>query len=187
MIEFKVKNKDKRSSHEYSFIIEPFLRSAKANRYVIVIRAMYSHKITFTMLKNISLFLILSSIFLFSCGETKPKGAGLQKEKEQVYKEVMAVHDEMMMMKKIRGAQSKLKKMMESDSINLEKYQTAYDQLQVADDAMMDWMKQFKNPPQNTEAKEAIEYLNDQKVKVQKMKEVMVENMDKAKQVVDFQ
>lgn len=132
------------------------------------------------MIKKISVLLILSSIFLLSCENT------LQKEREQVFKEVMEIHDEMMMMGKIRGAQSKLKKMMESDSINIEKYQIAYDQLQVADDAMMDWMRQFKNPAQNTDAKEAIEYLKDQKVKVQKMKEVMVENMDKAKQVVEF-
>lgn len=131
-------------------------------------------------MKNISFFLILSAIFLFSCEDS------LQNEREQVFKEVMAIHDEMMMMGKIRGAQSKLKKMMESDSTNVEKYQTAYDQLQVADDAMMDWMRQFKNPAQNTDAKEAIEYLKDQKVKVQKMKEVMVENMDKARQVIDF-
>jgi hypothetical protein len=132
------------------------------------------------MMKNISFFLILSAIFLFSCEDS------LQKEREQVFKEVMAIHDEMMMMGKIRGAQSKLKKMMESDSTNVEKYQTAYDQLQMADDAMMDWMRQFKNPAQNTDAKEAIEYLKDQKVKVQKMKEVMVENMDKARQIIDF-
>ncbi len=132
------------------------------------------------MIKKISALLILSSFFLLSCENT------LQKEREQVFKEVMEIHDEMMMMGKIRGAQSKLKKMMESDSINMEKYQTAFDQLQVADDAMMDWMRQFKNPAQNTDAKEAIEYLKDQKVKVQKMKEVMVENMDKAKEVIDF-
>jgi len=140
------------------------------------------------MFKNISLFLILSSIFLLSCGEEKPKEDPLQKEREKVYKEVMAVHDEMMMMGKIRGAQSKLKKMimLESDLSKVEKYQTAYDQLQVADDAMMDWMRQFKNPPGNTATKEAIEYLKDQNTKVQKMKEVMVENLDKAKQVIDF-
>ena len=139
------------------------------------------------MFKNISLFLILSSIFLLSCGEEKPKEDPLQKEREKVYKEVMAVHDEMMM-GKIRGAQSKLKKMimLESDLSKVEKYQTAYDQLQVADDAMMDWMRQFKNPPGNTATKEAIEYLKDQNTKVQKMKEVMVENLDKAKQVIDF-
>jgi len=138
------------------------------------------------MLKNIGLFLILSFTYLLSCGDAKPKVHPLQKEREQVYKEVMAVHDEMMMMQKIRGAQGKLKKMMIADSTNIVQFQTAYDQLQVADDAMMNWMRQFKNPPQNTDAKEAIEYLKDQKIKVQKMKEVMIENMDKAKQVIDF-
>lgn len=132
------------------------------------------------MLKNIGIILILSATFLLGCEDS------LQKEREQVYKEVMVVHDEMMMMQKIRGAQSKLKKMIESDSTDVVKYQTAFDQLQVADDAMMDWMRQFKNPPQNTDAKEAIEYLKDQKVKVQKMKEVMIENIDKAKLVVEF-
>jgi len=128
------------------------------------------------MLRNISFFLILSSILLFSC----------KNEREQVFNEVMEIHDEMMMMGKIRGAQGKLKKMMESDSMNIAKYQTAYDQLQVADDAMMNWMKQFKNPPQDADTKEAIEYLKVQKIKVQQMKDVMIENMDKARKVVDF-
>ncbi len=164
-----------------------FSKSGKADRYVLLISATCSYKTTFAMFKNIGIILILSSIFLLSCGETKPKEDPLQKEREQVYKEVMAVHDEMMMMGKIRGAQGKLKKMMESDSTNAAKYQTAYDHLQVADDAMMNWMKQFKNPPENTAMKEAIEYLKDQKIKVQKMKEVMIENLDKAKQIAGFQ
>ncbi|MFK8005931.1 MAG: hypothetical protein AB8H03_06155 [Saprospiraceae bacterium] len=135
------------------------------------------------MFKNISLLLILSTIFLLSCGEDQ-----LQKEREKIYKEVMVVHDEMMIMGKIRKAQSQLKKMIydSSDSLSIEKYQTAYDHLQVADDAMMNWMKQFKNPPENTAPKEAIEYLKEQKLKVQKMKDVMVENLDKAKQVAGF-
>jgi len=128
------------------------------------------------MLRNISFFLILSSTLLFSC----------KNEREQVFNEVMEIHDEMMMMGKIRGAQGKLKKMMESDSMNIAKYQTAYDQLQMADDAMMNWMKQFKNPPQDADTKEAIEYLKVQKIKVQQMKDVMIENMDKARKVVDF-
>lgn len=138
------------------------------------------------MFKNISLLLIFSSIFLLSCGETKPKEDPLQKEREKVYKEVMAVHDEMMMMQKIRKAQGDLKEKMVSDSTNVEKYQTAYNQLQVADDAMMDWMRQFKNPPENVTTQETIDYLSDQKTKVQKMKEVMIENLDKAKLVIDL-
>lgn len=138
------------------------------------------------MFKNISFLLTLSTIFLFSCGESTPTEDPLLKEREQIFKEVMAVHDEMMMMGKIRGAQGKLKKIMESDSTNIEKYKTAYDQLQVADDAMMGWMKQFKNPPENTAPKEAIAYLKDQKIKVEKMKKVMIENLDKAKQVIEF-
>lgn len=162
--------------------LRSFFRSAKADCYLQFVPI----KLHFTMFKKISLFLILSTIFLLSCGEDKPKEDPFQKEREQVYKEVMAIHDEMMMMKKIRGAQANLKEMMESDSMNIEKYQTAYDQLQIADDAMMDWMKQFKNPPENTAPKEAVKYLKDQKIKVQKMKEMMVENLDKAKLVISL-
>ena len=138
------------------------------------------------MLKNISLLSILSIILVFSCSEEKPQQNALIKEKEHVYKEVMAVHDEMIMMGKIRGAQRKLKKMIESDSTNMEKYQVAYDQLQAADDAMMNWMKQFKNPPESTDIKEAIDYLKNQKDRVQKMKDIMIENLNNAKQVIDF-
>ena len=162
--------------------LHSFFRSAKADYHVQYVPI----KLHLLMFKNIGIILILSSIFLLSCGETKPKEDPLLKEREKVYKEVMKIHDEMMMMGKIRGAQSELKKMIASDSTNAAKYQTAYDHLQVADDAMMNWMKQFKNPPENTATKEAIEYLKDQKMKVQKMKDIMVENLDKAKQVAGF-
>lgn len=135
------------------------------------------------MVKNINILLTLCILFLFSCGNGN---AELEAEREKAFKEVMKVHDEMMVMGKIRGVQGKLKKMIEADSINAPKYQTAIDQLQTADDAMMGWMKQFKNPSQDTDPKEAIEYLKDQKIKVDKMKAIMEENMNKAREVIEF-
>ena len=47
-------------------------------------------------------------------------------------------------------------------------------------------MKQFKNPPESTDIKEAIDYLKNQKDRVQKMKDIMIENLNNAKQVIDF-
>lgn len=135
------------------------------------------------MIKNINILLTLCVLFLFSCGNGN---AELEAEREKAFKDVMKVHDEMMVMGKIRGAQGKLKKMMEADSTNAAKFQTAIDQLQTADDAMMGWMKQFKNPSQDTDPKEAIEYLKDQKIKVDKMKAIMEENMKKAREVIEF-
>lgn len=134
---------------------------------------------------KIAFLLILSATFLLSCGDD------LKKQRQEIYDEVMVVHDEMMMMSKIRKAKIDLKEKItlaetEKDSATAATYQTALQQLETADKAMMDWMKQFKNPPAASPDKEAIEYLKIQKEKVLEMKKVMVENMDEVRKVIEF-
>ena len=138
------------------------------------------------MLKNIGIILILSAVIFLGCEDP------LKKERVQTRQEVMAIHDEMMpQMHKIQSAQKKLTLMIKNaeqqrDSLNLIKYKSAYQQLEVADRTMHDWMKQYSEPPLETPDNQAITYFKKQKVKVTMMKNVMVTNMNKAKQVIDF-
>lgn len=133
-------------------------------------------------------------LVLFSCDDPAKKEKELQtKERDEIYKQVMEIHDEMMplVFSKIRPTQKKLETMMkdaqtQQDSVNYQKYKTAFNQLENADKAMNSWMKQFRNPDVDTSHEEAIKYLKDQVVKVDEMKKVMEKNINAAKAVIDF-
>lgn len=140
------------------------------------------------------IFLSLSAIFfLLSCDNTaQQKEDPLAKERATLKDEVMAIHDEMMPdWRASSKAQTQLEKMITSatekhDLPNVEKYQTAHQQLEVVYKEMKDWMEQYRSPSAETSNEDAISYFKDQKVKVVKMKEIMVENLKEAKKVVDF-
>ena len=137
-------------------------------------------------MKNLGIILILSTIIFWGCEDP------LKQERTQTYGEVMAIHDEMMpQVRHIRGAQTRLESMMKNaaqqkDSLNLNNYKTAFQQLETADQAMTEWMQQFSAPSKDTPDAQAIEYLKKQKTKVATMKKVMITNMDNARKVIDF-
>lgn len=57
--------------------------------------------------------------------------------------------------------------------------------LQDADNAMMDWMYEFKPPSEEDE--KAIEYLKSMQVSIEKVKEKMLSSIDKAKDLLNEQ
>ena len=129
----------------------------------------------------------MSIVFFSSCAESE------NVKEEKLLKEVMVIHDEMMPLirNKIRPTQKRLEGMMKNaeqqkDSITLTKYKTAHQQLEKADKAMNDWMRQFRTPTNETPHEEVMNYLKDQKVKVAEMKKVMEENMNAAREVIEF-
>jgi len=135
------------------------------------------------MIKYIGTLLILIGLLSVGC----------QNPQEKLRLEVMEIHDEMMPLirKKIRPTQEKLTLMIKDaeqkmDSSSVNKYKIAYHQLDLADKAMHDWMNQFKTPTIEMPKEEAMKYLEDQKIKVTKMKEVMEINMKAAREVIEF-
>ncbi|MDX5477052.1 MAG: hypothetical protein LPJ98_01245, partial [Cyclobacteriaceae bacterium] len=58
-------------------------------------------------------------------------------------------------------------------------------QLDQAFEGMFIWMRQFKAPEEDMEKSEAIEYLNEQKVKVEKVNKDIKEALATAKQELD--
>lgn len=134
------------------------------------------------MIKYIGILLISIGFCLVSC----------QDPQQKLYEEVMAIHDEMMPdWHKVKQAKTKLEPMMknaeqQNDTSSVSKYETTYQQLDNAYEAMSVWMNQFKTPTIEMPKEEAMKYLEDQKVKVIKMKEVMETNINAAREVIDF-
>lgn len=99
--------------------------------------------------------IILLSLGLYAC----------KKEiKDSVeYREVMAIHDEVMPeIAKLQDIKRELKGY--ADSLNIDKIRMAASEIVQADDAMMNWMSNFKLPEGKSDAEA---YLKNEKVKIQ--------------------
>ena len=143
------------------------------------------------MIKVFGNLFLLASIFLFACqsGTKEPE----KTERQKLYEEVMAIHDEMMpKIKPMRDVQKEILAALNDTSQNLSEeqkanYGAAYTFLENADKHMNNWMKQFKNPPQDGNDTYAIKYLTDQKKKVTIMKTMMEQNITEAKKAYKFE
>ena len=108
------------------------------------------------------LLALVSFILLIGCANK-----GSTTKSQQMYTEVMQVHDEVMpKMRDIRQYKKKLNKI--EGAKELEEVQNAINSLDQAHDSMMDWMAQFKLPKDVSEDDE-IKYLEGQKVSVKEM------------------
>jgi hypothetical protein len=118
----------------------------------------------------INLFIYLT--ILSACGPN------YEKEATSLYQEVMALHDEVMpKMSDINKAKKKLNEL--KDDENGVVMDAQIEALVQADDAMMNWMYQFKNPESN-DFKANIEYLKIQKEKMVEVKTIMLKTIDDA-------
>ena len=99
-----------------------------------------------------------------------------------LYEEVMDIHDEVMpKMSAIYLQKRRLS--LKLDSVSSDKkaeIQTAIQQLDSASEEMNIWMQQFQPKPDSTGVEEAREYLEDQMIKVKKVKVDMIESLDNA-------
>lgn len=118
------------------------------------------------MLKKIAFFGFLSAIMCLSA--CKP---GYSPKVQKLHDEVMAIHDEVM---PEMGTIHKLKKQLKAKlkeagvTLNEDNINNSISALDYADEAMMDWMHQFK-VPKNVDDAALLTYLEDQKVKISKV------------------
>ncbi|MEM1319480.1 MAG: hypothetical protein AAGG75_04445 [Bacteroidota bacterium] len=108
------------------------------------------------------------SLFLFSC---QPASAPVQ----ALWDEVMVVHDEVMpKMGDMTKIKKKLKTLDKNPSI-----EAAIVKLEDADKAMWDWMHNMKSMSDVKELEEgaALKYLEEEKVKIDEVKRLMLESM----------
>jgi len=111
------------------------------------------------------LSLLFGLLFFSSCK------SGYSPEVQKLYDEVMVIHDEVMPeMGTIHKLKKQLKAVLKDGAGNFDA-KLVNDQIEAldyADDAMMDWMHQFKVPKETTD-QEKIDYLKDQKNKMTKV------------------
>ena len=123
-----------------------------------------------------SIVLIFIGIF-YSCSE--------ENKVEKLKDEVMAIHDEVM---PEMGSLMKLKnqlneKLVYFDSADkkFSEINKAIHDLEVADEEMMDWMRNYKDPQLDMEETEALNYLNSQKDSIIKVRKQIYEAKTTAK------
>lgn len=127
---------------------------------------------------------LISIIFLalvaVGCSTNSEKN--LQKS---LYDEVMLAHDEVM---PEMGSLMKLTKQLKakSDSIEDKNDQEIVlqliEDLELANESMMNWMRQFEPIEEGTPHGEVIEYLTDQKEKIEKVKDDMLSSKENAEE-----
>ncbi len=125
------------------------------------------------MLKSKLLIFILA-VSVLACKQNTSN------EVDLLFKEMMAIHDEVMpKMSDISKAKKELGKFaMSADSVEV---MEAIKQLDAADEAMMVWMDEFDAQYQTSLPKEKhISYLEDEKVRVNNVKSMMLTSIEKA-------
>lgn len=99
-------------------------------------------------------------------------------ELKQMYDEVMEIHDEVMpKMRDIHRAKRSLRNSVEGE--NVPEVDSLIHLLETADESMMDWMAQFKKPP-NDDIEAAKSYYRDQMQKMIQVKEDMLNALSAA-------
>ena len=123
-----------------------------------------------------SLFIILSLLWIIGCKDSSTT------TEDSLYDEVMAIHDEIMpKMKDINDAKKQLKKIQNEE--NQAQVDALILQLDQADEAMMEWMNQFK-PPQAEDKAARDTYLQMQKSKIVAVQEQMMSAIADAKSIL---
>lgn len=133
-------------------------------------------------------------LLLMSCGGKTEKHEGHEEERdnatenpnEALYHQVMDIHDEVMpKMEDIYTLKRQLQeKMATTASLAEEEKKNIENRIAHLDSAsqlMMEWMHQFNPLPDSTDQEEAREYLESEMERIKKVKEIMIEAIEKEK------
>jgi len=135
---------------------------------------------------------LLLVLILIGCNGKTNNGQDSQNGNDSgnqaLYDEVMKVHDEVMpKMNDIYKLKEELKKDIANTSDLVEKkrkeIESAIVQLDAASESMMDWMRNFNPLPDSLGEEKARLYLEEQKVKVVKVKDAMLQAIEEAKEL----
>lgn len=127
--------------------------------------------------------LLLTLFFLVACGPSQEEELQLLKD------EVLTIHDEIMpKMSELRRTRKDLlflaDSLMESNPDRAAMLTTVADEIGKANESMMEWMRAYKPDFKGTD-EEIRQYLESQKVTIQKVKVDMLESLNKGKVVLD--
>ena len=126
-----------------------------------------------------SLLLLLTSM---SCKDTQ------KTETDALFDQVMTEHDEAMaLMVDLFNQTKRIKSMRKSGETQkrLDRLEVKERQLNEAEEAMMDWMANFKKPDEQTDPKEAKKYLDEQYQRIKTVHQKMKKAISDAKAFED--
>ena len=135
---------------------------------------------------GILLFVMLVS----ACSKTQPAAeadAESDNPNQVLYDQVMDVHDEVMprmddIMKLKRSLQEQIANTPDMGVERKQQLEKIISNLDSASSAMMNWMHEFNPLPDTVDQELAREYLEEEMEKIRKVKTLMLESIDKAKQ-----
>jgi hypothetical protein len=149
-------------------------------------------KTTLTVLMKHLLLLMTFSACIISCNRSSPnqelgKEESIKENPNQaLYNEVMNVHDDVMpklddIYRLKRDLQDSLAVAITLTIEQKEKIDKQIGDLDSASQAMMDWMHQFNPLPDSADQEEAREYLESEMERIKKVRDVMLEAIDRAR------
>ncbi|MBK6263613.1 hypothetical protein JKA74_01095 [Marivirga sp. S37H4] len=125
------------------------------------------------------MFLCLISTAFISCTDSEKEVNSLKEEVIRIHDEVMPKMDEIMQLKKaLKERESVL------DSSQTEEMTAIHNHilhLDEADEEMMNWMRNYNASMENMTDEEKIEYLKNEKVAIQMVKQLMMSSITEAK------
>jgi hypothetical protein len=132
--------------------------------------------------------MLLLPVFIFSsCNQNsseRKEAATTPDAVEEKRSEVMKVHDAIMpeigtimnLKKQLKEKASAMDSTQSADKEQLDSIYFSIEQLEAADEAMMQWMRTYKDPADNVSKEEAIEYLELKEEEILEVKEKMKES-----------
>lgn len=161
--------------HVTQAILTNYATFARRN---ITIRILLIEVSTLEFMRVTLPFVSLTILLLWGCGQES-------KDNQALYDEVMKVHDEVMpKMNDIYKLREQLKKQI-ADTAGLvdekkKAIESAILKLDSSSEGMMVWMRNFNPLPDSLGEEKARAYLEDQKVKVEKVKKDMLQAIEEA-------
>ena len=138
-------------------------------------------------MKNLILLTILA--LFAACGTGKKEQTNGEISIDSLKSEVLAIHDEVMpKMGELRKTRKELllqvDSLMESDADKAAILTTIANEIGAANESMMQWMRAYEPEFEGTD-EEIRQYLEDQKVAIQKVKDDMLGSLKKGKEVLE--
>lgn len=138
---------------------------------------------------SILLSVLIFLVMLSACGKPLSKEEKEARLIEQQIAEVMAIHDSVMpktgeifkLKKKLSGFETNVK-----DSLLIQKIYRYKNLLEEADDAMMDWMHEFREADPMLTFEEKQQYYSEEKMKITEVKIKMLASIDSAKTLLNI-
>lgn len=119
-----------------------------------------------------------------ACGNNNKteKEPNLQEEVMAIHDSIMPKTDSIMTLKQLLKKEGFEKS--NKDSVMIKE---AVEELDAADEAMMQWMRQYEKPSDTLEQSKKKAYLKEQKAKIKTVKEKMLNSIDKANKILKDQ